>query len=357
MHNRKKILVVGYNIKGLGGKETVCKKFYDLLSVDSKVEFVFIDDYKQGVGEVNDEWLGDASYTRITSKVSNTKVRRISFAAKIAILIRNKCPDIIVAIDPLSCYVSHMARAFSFRRPVLYSWIHLSLDALYKSKYVARADFHLAISSGIVKQLIDMGVSENRISLIYNSVARAGSFIPRPRDVVRFLYVGRLCEKDKKISEMLKALSSLSGEWELYVLGSGPDEEALKKLAVELQISQNVTWVGWKAQPWNYVRENIKEVSALLLTSRVEGFGMSLAEAMSYGVYCISSDCKYGPSDIIRPPINGVLYPPGREDILTERLQAIVDGEQVPDGEKIRDSIEHLYDDSYLARIKAAFKI
>ncbi len=54
-----------------------------------------------------------------------------------------------------------------------------------------------------------------------------------------------------------------------------------------------------------------KNVTALLLTSAFEGFPMTLLEAMSYGIPCISSDCMSGPRDMIKPGLNGELYTRG----------------------------------------------
>lgn len=59
------------------------------------------------------------------------------------------------------------------------------------------------------------------------------------------------------------------------------------------------------------VQQDIEKVSALLLTSSFEGFPMTLLEALSWGIPCISADCVSGPADIIQPDVNGHLYQPG----------------------------------------------
>src|SRR5690606_9456142 len=125
---------------------------------------------------------------------------------------------------------------------------------------------------------------------------------------------------------LLDALSQVTGEWRLHVVGDGSDMERCQAYGRELGIDDRIVWHGWQADPWQYVRERIGAVSALLLTSAFEGFGMSLVEAMSYGIYCISSDCPWGPGDIVRDGVNGQLYAPMDVPGLRAQLQQIVDG-------------------------------
>lgn len=73
---------------------------------------------------------------------------------------------------------------------------------------------------------------------------------------------------------------------------------------------------------------------------------------MSYGIYCISSDCQTGPKDIIRLGINGKLYPVGDSVGLAGFLQEIIDGKSLPSGQEIKDSIYYLYDEAYISNVK-----
>ncbi|WP_445497391.1 glycosyltransferase [Photorhabdus sp. SF281] len=357
----KKIVLVAYDMPGFGGRETVCKKLVSLLSKESlqlDISFIFINDIRQESVEIDDGWLNGMSFHRIHSKIYNTKARRIHFAFSFSKFMIKEKPDIVIAIDPLSCYITSLAKKLIFSKTPIFSWIHSSLEQLYKSIYAIKADYHLSISSGITQQFIDRGVNPDKIFTIFNPVSQKSKIIPRPiGNITKFLYVGRLTDDDKNISGMFEALSQVHGNWELNIVGSGRDEKTLRSVADRLNITSNIIWHGWHNDPWGYIINEIKEITTLLLTSNFEGFPMVLGEANSQGIYCISSDCKIGPADIITNEINGELYPVDKLSELINKLQNIVDGKKLTDSYTIKMAISNLYDSNYLKRVKLALNI
>lgn len=168
----------------------------------------------------------------------------------------------------------------------VFSWPHFSLDHKKHAEYITCADYHLAISSGIKQQMINRGVAESTINVIFNPVETKDSVIPAPEEgeTATFIYVGRMkFEGQKRVKDLLDGLSQAKGNWKLHVLGDGSDFEKCQAYGRELNIDDRIVWYGWQQYPWELVQQDIEKVSALLLTSSFEGFPMTLLEALSWG--------------------------------------------------------------------------
>ena len=194
---------------------------------------------------------------------------------------------------------------------MILSWIHFSTVSQRKKyfKWLKLADKHLVIS----KENFEMLKRYDEVKkayLIHNATDEKEEIIPAPIDNCQaFLYLGRVqIEGQKQLRDMLHALSRLELNWVLHIIGDGNDRKACMLLAEKLGIAEKITWHGWQNDSWSYIINQVKTVSALLLSSKMEGMPMVLIEAMSYGIPCISSDCKTGPSDIIVEGKNGYLY-------------------------------------------------
>ncbi|HCR4082068.1 TPA: glycosyl transferase, partial [Proteus mirabilis] len=104
----KKVLIIGYNLGGFGGMETVFKKSINILASHAIYsEFIF---FNEGDNKVNDDWLVDCKYRRLSSKIKNTKLRRMSYAVQLARILKQEKPDIIISYDTVCCYIANLAR-------------------------------------------------------------------------------------------------------------------------------------------------------------------------------------------------------------------------------------------------------
>jgi glycosyltransferase involved in cell wall biosynthesis len=144
----------------------------------------------------------------------------------------------------------------------------------------------------------------------------------RPSRPFTIGYFGRLVE-EKGIPLLLEAVSRLSGDWRLYILGSGPQRDALEVRAEQLGIREKVTFKSWVAStdmPDEYRRLDALVLPSLTRPNWKEQFGRVLVEAMSSGVPVIGSDSGAIP-DVIGD--GGLIFPEGSVEKLTEVLNRL----------------------------------
>lgn len=138
-------------------------------------------------------------------------------------------------------------------------------------------------------------------------------------------------------------------------MGDGEDLTQCQHYVTQLGIQERITWHGWQENAWEYVIRHIRQVTCLVMTSNFEGFPLILLEAMSRGVYCVSSDCISGPAEIIQNGINGQLYPTHDSMALAAILNAMSGGFHFPDHQAIKASITGFYEENYMKHLMSVF--
>ena len=134
--------------------------------------------------------------------------------------------------------------------------------------------------------------------------------------------MGRLVEQKDHVT-LLKAVASVAKTHSIRVviMGDGPLRHKLETLAQELGINNLVEFWGFIQHPFPY----IAAADLFVLSSKWEGFGKVLAEAMGCGTAVISTDCPYGPNEIIENGRSGLLVPVGDPEGLAEAITRLLD--------------------------------
>jgi glycosyltransferase involved in cell wall biosynthesis len=121
----------------------------------------------------------------------------------------------------------------------------------------------------------------------------------------RLLFVGRLAP-EKQIDRILHAWKAAQAQlphWVLRIVGKGPLEAELKRLAEELEIGDRVQWCGWTSDVWSEYRQ----ARAFVMASRYEGFPQALVEAMTAGLPCFVTNFSPAVGECIEHLESGII--------------------------------------------------
>ena len=159
-----------------------------------------------------------------------------------------------------------------------------------------------------------------------------GRVIPNPVDLTpaasprrgarRMVAVGRLVQQ-KGFDLLLHAFAKIAPahpEWTLTIWGEGEQRAPLEALRARLGLAERVRLPGLTARPGQWV----EEADIFVLSSRYESFGNVITEAMAAGLPVIAFDCPWGPGDILRDGVDGLLVPPEDVEALGAAMHRLI---------------------------------
>ncbi|SOY82767.1 putative Glycosyl transferase, group 1 [Cupriavidus taiwanensis] len=145
---------------------------------------------------------------------------------------------------------------------------------------------------------------------------------PAPRSGKLVMAMGRLVAA-KGFDILVRAWQQVSAQapdWRLVIHGEGEEREALTALVHQLGLDGRVTLPGVSQD----AALTYAQASIFCLSSRYEGFGVVLIEAMAFGLPIVSTACETGPRELLTPGQDALVVPVDDTDALADALLKVI---------------------------------
>lgn len=245
--------------------------------------------------------------------------------ARVAAYLGRTDADVVIGTRPgLTAYVAQMCPG----QVVRLGQEHMTHDH-HKAELQAEMRRHLSALDAFVTvsegdaavYRTKMPLPETRVLCIPNSVpdARVKPSDGTSRTVVA---AGRLAGI-KNYDLLIRSFAKVAAErpdWRLRIYGSGSRRDALRALIDELGLYNHAFLMGTRSP----IETEWAKGAIAASTARLEPFGMTLVEAMTCGLPVVSTDCDYGPREIITDGVDGLLTPVGDADAFADALLDLI---------------------------------
>lgn len=274
--------------------------------------------------------------------------RRWQFRAAQGALVRYlnaAAPEALISADNYANLTAIAARSAA-RKPlrlVVSQRNHTSTYAADKPQLVAairseypKADAIVAVSQGVARDLVGLGLPEAMVQTIYNALVGPELAAAMERPVAHpwfapgeppvILAAGRL-GRQKDFPTLIRAFARLRADGRparLVILGDGKspkDRAGLLELAASLGVADSVDLPGAVPEAIPYMAR----AGLFVLSSAWEGLPGVLIEALACGTPVASTDCPSGPSEILENGRLGPLVPVGDDQALAAAMAAVLD--------------------------------
>jgi len=145
---------------------------------------------------------------------------------------------------------------------------------------------------------------------------------PAPRTSRTVLAVGRLVHT-KGFDVLLNAWALViqrMPDWKLMIVGEGEERKALETLRDQLGLRANVALPGAYAD----ITRAYEQASIFCLSSRYEGFGLVLIEAMAFALPIVSTSCETGPLELLEDKHDAAMVAPDDHQALANALLDLI---------------------------------
>lgn len=198
----------------------------------------------------------------------------------------------------------------------------------------------IAVSRGVADDLVrEFQIPNDQVEVVYNPAVVPDieklAAVPLPEPLFGastdplILAAGRM-RSQKDFATLVRAFAILARRrpCRLAILGQGEQKTELEQLAGRLGLADRVRFPGYVMNPYQYMAR----ADVFVLSSAWEGFGNVLAEALALGVPVVSTDCPYGPREILGDDgALGALVPVGDAPAMADAIDRTLDRPRDPE--------------------------
>ncbi|MEU0371813.1 glycosyltransferase family 4 protein [Streptomyces sp. NPDC006283] len=301
-------------------------------ALDPRITVVPMLDTRQGSADRQDPLFAEPAVAfpraearyKEYSKLTDERVRA-HYAVSDADVVIGTRPGLVAYVarfaPPTAVRIGQEHMTHNHHRAALREEMYEHLDAL---------DAFVTVSEGDAQVWREkMPLPTTRVLAIPNSVPEP-SVAPSDGTGQTVVAAGRLAA-EKQYEVLVEAFAEVAAarpDWSLRIYGSGDQRDRLRARIDELGLYNAVHLMG----PHSPIEPEWAKGAIAASTSRHESFGMTLVEAMRCGVPMVSTDCDYGPREIIQDGVDGLLVPVGDVRAVARALLRLIDDEDLRRG-------------------------
>jgi glycosyltransferase involved in cell wall biosynthesis len=207
--------------------------------------------------------------------------------------------------------------SYKYSKNKLYSIITI----FFKFLIYRFSDGIITNSKGSRNDLMKITGKKVNIKTIYNPYIKKIKKFQKLQKKNLILSVGRLTEQ-KDFVTLIKGFSLFikkNKNYTLNILGDGPNKQMLNSYIKKLKMEKNIFIKGWIKDTKKY----FLKAKIFVLSSKYEGLGNVLIDAINYNLPCITTDCKSGPREILISSKGGEFIKIGNYKKLSDKLNFV----------------------------------
>lgn len=306
--------------------------------INNKIKLEYLNELQYKNNGIIRRMIGKILIRHKESFLKNPELRKEIFFPKkrrkgLEKYLKEKKFDIVIAVavemtELISCINTENINT------LIIGWQHNSFNAYFEEKnkysygmekfikkYYLNLDKLVLLTKKDKEKYEKIGIK--KCTYIYNPLSFTSE---RKAKVINhnIIFVGRLVWEQKGLDYLIRIMDIIINKynqkkWNFIIVGDGKDKDKMKEKINKLKLDNNVKFIG----NTNNVKEYYLESSICINTSRWEGFGLVITEAMECGVPVVAFE-NDGPNEIIVNGLNGYIIPKFNIDEFANKLYILM---------------------------------